>query len=212
MRLRRLEISNYRGIRHLLCCVNTPFLCLVGPGDSTKTTVLDALGHVLSPRYNITFTDADFYGCDTSQPIVIEAVITELPDKLIEERAHGKNRSGINAAGELHHDPIDQDGVEECLIIRLTVDQSLEPVWEVVRPGDEGGDRITAAERAHLGFFRIGEHSDPHLRWGRSSALTSLTSSKTEATHAVVEAQRHARRAVHELKDTPLHEAAALAR
>jgi len=211
MKLRRLSIANFRGIREMTWVLDAPFACLVGPGDSTKTTILDAVGHVLSSRYNVTFTDADFYDCDTDQSIVIEAVVTGLPDKLIEERSQGKNRSGIDAAGNLSHDPLEDGVVEECLVVRLTVDQTLEPVWEVVRPGDEIGDRITASERAELGFFRIGDYADSHLRWGRGSALTSMTASKTDATYAVVEAQRQARQAVHDLVDTPLHSAATIA-
>ncbi|TFD75321.1 hypothetical protein [Cryobacterium psychrophilum] len=56
---------------------SSSFVALVGPGDSTKTTVLDAMGLVLSSRYNVTFTDADFFGCDTQLPIVIEAVVVD---------------------------------------------------------------------------------------------------------------------------------------
>jgi len=211
MKLRRLSIANFRGIQKMTWLLDAPFACLVGPGDSTKTTILDAVGHVLSSRYNVTFTDADFYDCDTDQSIVIEAVVTGLPDRLIEERSQGKNRSGIDAAGNMSHDPLDDGVVEECLVVRLTVDQTLEPVWEVVRPGDEIGDRITASERAELGFFRIGDYADSHLRWGRGSALTSMTASRTDATYAVVEAQRQARQAVHDLEDTPLHSAATIA-
>jgi hypothetical protein len=207
-----LSVARFRGIRELNWNLDSSFVCLVGPGDSTKTTILDAVGAVLSPRYNLVFTDADFYRCDTSEPIVLTAVVTDLPDNLIEERAHGKNRSGIRPDGSLEHDPLEEDDVEECLIVRLTVDQTLEPVWEVIRPDEETGDRITARERAQLGFFRIGESADVHLRWGRTSALAGMTSSRTGATHAVVEAQRHARIAVAELSDTPLHDAAAIAR
>lgn len=211
MKIRRLEIKNYRGIRELSWILDARFACLVGPGDSTKTTILDALGSVLSPRYNVSFTDADFYGCDTSKPIEITAAVAELPDALIRESAQGHNRSGIRSDGSLEHDPLPDDDVAECLVVRLIVDQSLEPVWEVIRPGDETGDRITSSERALLGFFRIGDYADTHLRWGRGSALTGVTTSKTDATHAVVEAQRQARKAVQGLTDTPLHDAALLA-
>lgn len=211
MKLRRIEVKNYRGISNLVWCLDSRFSCLVGPGDSTKTTVLDALGCVLSPRFNLTFTDADFFDCDTTKPIEITAAVTELPEKLIEQSAHGMNRSGIRSDGTLVHDPIDEDGVEECLLIRMTVDETLEPVWEVVRPGDDDGYRITATERALLGFFRVGEFADTHLRWGRASALTGVTNSKTDAKYAVVEAQRQARSAIESLEGTPLHEAASIA-
>ncbi|MFF2369101.1 ATP-dependent endonuclease [Agromyces sp. NPDC058110] len=211
MKLRKLTISNFRGIKTCEWILDANFVALVGPGDSTKTTLVDAIGHVLTSRYNVTFTDADFYGCDTTEPIVIEAVVVDLPTPLIEERSHGKNRSGIHDDGTLEHDPIEEADVKECLIVRLTVDQTLEPLWEVVRPGETEGERISAAERAQLGFFRIGDYVDQHLRWGRGSALSSLTSSKTDATHAVVEAQRQARQAVRDLPDNPLHTAATLA-
>jgi putative ATP-dependent endonuclease of OLD family len=175
MRVRKLSVKNFRGIQKGGWELGASFVALVGPGDSTKTTVLDALGLVLTSRYNATFTDADFYDCDPSNSIVIEAVVVDLPTTLIEERVHGKNRSGIRPDGTIEHDPIDEAGVEECLVVRLTVDASLEPIWEVVRPGDATGDRISASERAQLGFFRIGEYVDQHLRWGRGSALTTLT-------------------------------------
>jgi putative ATP-dependent endonuclease of OLD family len=212
MRLRRLSIRNYRGIQHLDWTVDASFACLVGAGDSTKTTILDAMGLVLSSRYNVTFNDSDFYDCDTSRRIELTATVVDLPERLLEERAHGKNRSGIRRSnGAWEHDPLDDPDVEECLIVRLTVDESLEPVWEVVRPEDTTTYRITATERSELGFFRLGEYSDSHLRWGRGSALTSLTASRTDAKQAVLEAQRQARNAISCLSDTPLHAAAVLA-
>lgn len=211
MKVRSLQISHFRGIEQFGWKLSAPFICLVGAGDSTKTTILDALGLVLSSRYNVSFVDADFHDCDTSRPIVIEAALCDLPDRLVEERSHGKNRSGIRTDGSFEHDPIDDDDVAECLIIRLLVDETLEPVWEVVRPGEETGSRITASERSQLGFFRMGESADNHLRWSRGSALTSLTASRTDASYAVVEAQRRAREAVAGLADTPLHVAAGIA-
>lgn len=211
MRLRTLKVENYRGIRNAHLDLRSPFIALVGPGDSTKTTILDALGLVLSPRYNISFTDADFHNADVGQAIRIEAVVVDLPDRLIEERSHGKNRSGIRNDNTLVHDPVEEDDVVECLIIRLTVGADLEPVWEVRRPGEEQGERMTASERALLGYFRIGDNAGYNLRWGRGSALTTLTDSKAGAAHAMVEAQRQAREAIRSLENTPLHEAATLA-
>lgn len=208
MRLRKLTIRNYRGIRDCDWNIESRFVALIGAGDSTKTTVMDAIGLVLSSRYTVTFTDADFYNGEISNPIVIEATVVDLPDSLVEERAHGKNRSGIDSKSQLHHDPLSEDDIEECLTIRLTVDQTLEPIWEVVRPEEAGGSPITASHRSQLGFFRIGDYVDAHLRWGRSSALSALTTSKTDATYAVVEAQRQARAAVSNLSGTPLHVAA----
>jgi putative ATP-dependent endonuclease of OLD family len=211
VRLRKLTIRNFRGIQSCQWEVPPSFVALVGPGDSTKTSLLDAVGLVLSPRYNVAFTDADFHKCDPTKPIEICAVVSDLPDALVTEGSHGKNRSGITAEGELVHDPTDDPDIEECLIIRLRVDQTLEPSWEVLRTNAAEGDRISAADRGRLGFFRIGDAVDTHLRWGRGSALTTLTASKAGVASAVVEAQRQARSAVEALKGTPLHDAASTA-
>lgn len=211
MRLRTLRVENFRGIKQANLVLSASFIALVGSGDSTKTTILDAIGLVLTPRYNVTFTDADFYNNETNSSIVIEAVVVDLPDALVDERAHGKNRSGIYPDNTLTHDPVDEADVEECLIIRLTVDADLEPVWEVVRPGEQVGERMTASERARLGYFRVGEGSGQNLRWGRGSALTTMTQSQSGASHALTAAQRQAREAVRALTGTPLHDAASIA-
>ena len=50
MKLRRLEIKNYRGISKLTWILDARFACLVGPDHSTNTTILDAHGCGLSPR------------------------------------------------------------------------------------------------------------------------------------------------------------------
>lgn len=211
MRVRKLVVDNYRGIKHCEWVICQDFVCLIGPGDSTKTTLLDALGLALSPKYTVTFTDADFFNCDVDHEIVIEVVVSDLPDEIVTESAHGTNRAGIRSDGTLEHDPIDEVGVEECLIVRLTVDNNLEPKWEVVRPGESTGLPITASQRGRLGYFRVGDAVDAHLKWGRGSALTNLTRSRTEARNAVVEAQRQARTAIAALSGTPLHEAASIA-
>ena len=54
--------------------IDRRLVALIGAGDSTKTTLMDALGLVLSPSYNPQFTDADFYNFDLTRDIVIEAV------------------------------------------------------------------------------------------------------------------------------------------
>jgi hypothetical protein len=210
MKLRRLSIKNYRGIKQLDWIITADVICLVGPGDSTKTTVLDAIGHVLSSRFSVTFSDADFFGCDITNPIVIEAVVTDLPDELVKEQSLGLHRSGIRSDGSLESNPLDEPGVDECLIVRLRVDATLEPLWEVIRPDEQEGVRITASQRARLGFFRIGDFADTHLKWSRGSALSSLTVSKSHAESAVLQAQRKAREAVKDLSGTPLHDAAAI--
>ncbi|GAA3294870.1 ATP-dependent endonuclease [Arthrobacter citreus] len=209
MMLRRLRINHFRGIESLDWVISQRLIGLIGAGDSTKTTLLEAIGLVLSPSHSPQFTDADFYLLDVTKNIVIEAAVTGLPDNLIKESQLGKHRSGIMPDGKLLHDPVDE--AEECLVIRLTVTPDLDPTWDLVRPGTDEARPISASQRRQLGFFRLGERPDYHLRWGRGSALSGLTGDGDGASTIVLDAQREARAAVFASKPNALHSAAAAA-
>ncbi|MFG1892091.1 ATP-dependent endonuclease [Micromonospora sp. NPDC049051] len=194
MQIRRVTVSNFRGIREAEWRLPSQrFLCLVGPGDSTKTTLLDAVALVLTGRFNVTFSDADFYQCDTSKPITLRVLLGDLTDEMLADTAFGMHLTGLTATGELEHDPI--SGSEPCLLLQLTVDQDLEPSWSVVRHGEyEDGFPLTSGKRKSIGLFRVDERVDTHLRWGRGSALSRLTDDG--ASQAVTAAQRASRDAV----------------
>ena len=208
MQIRRVQACNYRGIRDADWVLPTNrFVCLVGPGDSTKTTLLDVIALVLSPRWNVQFTDADFHNCQVDKPIVLRVVIGDLPSRMLRDDAHGFELSGLLPDGGLTHDP--QDGAEPGVIIQLRVTSSLEPEWTVVRPGAEDqGATIRASEREAFGLFRIDERIDAHLRWGRGSALTRLTAEHGGADAAVTSAHRAARAAVFDAPEGDMHIAA----
>lgn len=209
MMLRRLRIEHFRGIERADWRIDRRLVALVGAGDSTKTTLMDAMGLVLSPSYNPQFTDADFFDFDLTRDIVIEAVVTELPDNLVKEGQLGKDRSGLMPDGTLVHDPVED--AEECLVVRLTVTPDLEPTWEVVRPDSDDARPISASQRRQLGFFRLGERPDFHFRWARGSALSGLTDGGDGASSVILDAHRDARTAVFKAKPNALHEAAAAA-
>lgn len=206
MMLRRLRIEHFRGIESANWAIHQRLISLVGAGDSTKTTLLDAIGLVLSPNYSPQFTDADFFDLDLTKNIVIEATITNLPDNLVKESQLGKDRSGILPGGTLVHDPVEE--ADECLAVRLTVTPELDPTWEVVRPDSEDARPISASQRRQLGFFRLGERADLHLRWARGSALSGLTDGSDGASSVVLDAHREARRAVFDAQSSALHDAA----
>lgn len=209
MQIRKVLVSNFRGIREASWSLpDRRFVCLVGPGDSTKTTLLDVIGLVLSPRWNVPFTDADFYGGNIDEPIVLQVVMGDLPARLLSDDAQGYSLCGLKPTGELTEEP--EDGTEACVMVQLKVTDTLEPVWTVVRPGreDEGGT-INAGARADFGLFRVDDHIETHLRWGRGSALTRLTEKGPGAQAAVTSAHRAARKAVFGVDEDALHAAAA---
>ncbi|WP_230598550.1 AAA family ATPase [Xanthomonas albilineans] len=62
MKIRQLKILNFRGICKLEWDLpNEKTFCLIGKGDSTKTTVLEAIRCVFSPQWNHAFNDSDFH-------------------------------------------------------------------------------------------------------------------------------------------------------
>src|SRR5450755_1305126 len=157
MQIRKVTVRSFRGIQETRWLLpKNRFVCLVGPGDSTKTTLLDVVGLVLSPRWNVLFTDADFHNCNIEDPIVLRIVVGDLPPRMLRDDTHGYELSGLLPSGELVHDP--EEGAEPCVIVQLKVTDTLEPVWTVVRPGDEDEGRpISASARENLGLFRVDE-------------------------------------------------------
>jgi putative ATP-dependent endonuclease of the OLD family len=208
MQIRRVTASNYRGIREAEWRLPVQrFVCLVGPGDSTKTTLLDLIASVLSPRWNMTFTDADFYQCDTSRPITLRVLIGDLSDEMIADTAFGMYLTGLTSTDQLEHDPSPES--EACVLLQLRVEEDLEPHWTVVRHGEyDDGLPISGSKRGMLGLFRVDDRVDTHLRWGRGSALARLTGKG--ASQAVTAVQRASRDAVFEEPLQELHETARL--
>lgn len=195
MRLRHLSIKNFRGIRDLDWTLDADFAILIGPGDSGKSTVLEAIALATSPRWNPQLSDADFFDGDTGSPIVIEATLTDLPASLTREDRFGHFLRGVAADGSLHREPDPEHDV--ALTVRLMIHSTLEPSWEVIRATGEDGVPIGATARAELSVFRLSDGGRTHLRWGRASALSRLGESG-EIGVALTEAHRAARAAVFE--------------
>ena len=96
MRIYHLQVQHFRGIEHLDWKVRGNLVCLVGPGDSTKSTVLDAIELALLPRWNQSFDDTDFYATDTSKPISITVTVGDLPKKFMDEEEFGLELRGLS--------------------------------------------------------------------------------------------------------------------
>ena len=181
MRIRHIEIRNFRGIKHFSWPVPSEFNCILGPGDVCKTTILTALDYALSPRASLPIEDADFYGQDVHQDIVIQVTLTEWDDtnpairKLLREHTFAQFQCGVDLTGPLPEPSDDHTAIS----ISLRIDSSLDPKWFVVKGRDQGdaSDRkpIYASDRAVLGFTRIESFSDYHFSWGRTSLLARLS-------------------------------------
>lgn len=200
MKLRHLIINNFRGIKHLDWKIPNDMICLIGPGDSTKTTILDAIEFLLSPRWNIPFNDLDFYQSETSNPIGIRAIITHLPNKILQEDKFGLFLCFWNNNDNEHEEEKDED--ELALSIRLSVNESLEPQWTVESLQTKNEKNISSSDRELLGVSQIGAYVDRDLSWGRNSILTRLTGKKRieEIPSLLSSATRNARLAIQNTK------------
>lgn len=169
MQIRLVEIQNFRGIKQLQWNVGGPIACLIGPGDSTKSTILDALELALSPRY-VSFSDADFHNCDYEDPILVTVTVGQLPPKVVSiTDGFGQYLRGWSKEATVNDEPQDQD--ELVLSVRLKVDKTLEPQWAVVSERFPDGVPINQSQRQSLGVVRIGTSIDTELGWGRGSRL-----------------------------------------
>lgn len=193
MQVRKLEVRNFRGIRQLDWSLDSRFICLIGCGDSTKSTLLDAVALVLDPRWNVALSDSDFFGCDVAQPIEITATVTDIPNDLMKDTAAGRWLRGVAADGTVHDEPLESD--EAALTVRFSVSESLEPTWELIKDAIPEERRFSAHERELLGVASVGTDPEVHLKWIRGSAL-SKTVDKAEAAGVLAAAFREARQAV----------------
>ena len=196
-RIRKVEINHFRGIKELTWCPAAGINCLIGPGDSGKSTILDAIDLCLGSRRNTQFTDADFYQLDVETPIIISVTIGDLDDGLKSLENYGMYVRGFDApSGEIEDEP--EKDAETVLTIRLTIASDLEPLWALVsdRAEAQGLARdLSWADRIRLAPNRIGVMADYHLGWRRGSVLNSVSEERADASAALVKAAREARAA-----------------
>lgn len=193
MRLRHLEVHRFRGIRHLDWTPRGRVVALVGAGDVTKTTILDAIGLLASARLGITFTDTDFFENDAAQGFRLEGTISELPRALLADNRLGLELRGVDVDGTIYDEPGDY---EPAVTIRLDVDNALEPTWSVITDRNPEGRPLSARDRALFGVSRVGDNPDRQFTWARGSALARLTASTDQLQQVIATAYRHARDAV----------------
>jgi hypothetical protein len=191
MKLIRLVVKNFRGIAELDWATNQrPLCCLIGPGDSLKSTVLDAVEAALSSRW-FAFSESDFHACDTKRQIVIEVTVGELSQALLSDEKFGLYVRGLSTEGDLRDEP--EDGDEPLLTVRLTVDAAMEPLWEVINDRAQYPRTMSNRDRALFRVVRLSGEDARHLTWGQGSVLSKLTGANEEAAQQLSNAYQMAK-------------------
>lgn len=193
MKLRRLRIERFRGIRSLDWRQIDDCSVLVGPGDSGKSTILEAIERVLSPRWNLTFEDTDFWNGDVSEPIKFTAYLTSPPEAFLSELKFGLCLMAYDEdSGDVASLQGDEEADRIALVVELEVGEALEPTWNVI--GEGGAKRaISAGDREQLGMLRLRDYVDQHLGWARGSLLTKMTDRKATVSALLAKAARQAK-------------------
>lgn len=194
--IRRIEIENFRSIKSLVWHPQPGLNCLIGPGDSGKSTILDAIDLCLGARRSVQFTDADFHALQVDIPINVSIILGDLAPRLMSVEAYGIYLRGFDKQKqELHDEPT--VGLETVVTLSMRVESDLEPVWSLL------SDRATAAgqsrnlswsDRVDLAPVRIGALSDHNLSWRRGSVLNKLSDETADASTALLAAAREARK------------------
>jgi len=194
-RVRHLEIRNFRSIQALDWTPSNGVNCLIGPGDSGKSSILDAIDLCLGARRSATFGDTDFFGLDVTRTIVIMVTLGALPDELKNIDAYGEFLRGFDlGTGQLEDEP--QAGLETVLTLKLEVAGDLEPSWMLYsnRAAQQRLERSLAwKDRSLLAPARIGTYANTNLSWARGSVLNKLTEERASLGSELAGAARTAR-------------------
>lgn len=176
MKLRKLIIKNFRGIRELEWFPeDDKLICLIGHGDSGKSTILKAIEYLLHPRYHLELYDSDFYRCDPEvNPIKIEAIFGELSELIKQDDVLTANivfwdnltKSLSNSKEYANH--------EKAIKISLSADHSLEPIWQLIGESEIPMD-VKHKTREKINMFRLDNTSERNFRWGYNTILSKIT-------------------------------------
>lgn len=193
--IRHIHIKRFRVINELIWLPKPGLNCLIGAGDSGKSTILDAIDLTLGARRSYPFTDADFFQLDTTNPIEIFVTLGALDEQLKNIETYGMFlRSFDLLSGEISDEP--QAGQEVVLTLKLIVNEDLDADWLLYseRASAEGIERrLPWKHRELVTPARLGVAPSHHLAWGNRSVLNKLSEDTINVSSALAQLGRSAR-------------------
>ena len=175
MKICQVKIRNFRGIKELDWALpDKSLFCLIGKGDSSKSTILDAIRYTFFPQWNLVLSDSDFYLGQTNRPLCIEIVLGELPPELRSLDRYGHYLFGWDKNSlQLIDEP--GDGLEDVLVVRFNAADDLEPHWNLLDHQMKEGIPFKQNDRIKANVSLIGNYTDRHLTWGKGSVLSQMS-------------------------------------
>ena len=178
--IKLLTIERFRGVKSFSWYPAAGLNLILGGGDAGKSTVLDAIGLLVSPTNSLVLSDSDFYDREVDKGFVIEAVVTL------------SQSGGVNDQTK-HLWPWGWDGVQAVIPvvgssenikepvyrIRVRGTPDLELTYEVIQP-DETAEAFSVSLRRSIGLVRLSsdDRNDRDLRLVQGSALDRLLSDR----------------------------------
>jgi putative ATP-dependent endonuclease of OLD family len=176
----QLTIERFRGIVALSWQPGKGVNLILGGGDVGKTSVLDAIGLLLSPTNPTTVSDTEYYGRDIEAGFSIEAVFslplsTGINFQMKPSWPWKWNGREVVVPGS------DEGEIADEPVYRLRVrgTETLELVYEIVQP-DGSNDLFPVTLRRAIGLVRLSgdDRNDRDLRLVQGSALDRLLADK----------------------------------
>ena len=177
----RLSIQRFRGIKTLTWKPAKGVNVILGGGDVGKTTILEAIGFLLSPTYPTALSDSDYYNRDIEAEFAIEGLFSLPPESGINSQTkpswpwEWNGKEAVVPSTDAGSGP---EG-ESVYYLRVRGTAELELVYEIVQP-DGTTDTLPAALRRSVGLVRLSgdDRNDRDLRLVQGSALDRLLSDK----------------------------------
>jgi putative ATP-dependent endonuclease of OLD family len=177
----RLAIERFRCITRFFWHPAKGVNLILGGGDVGKTTILDAIGLLLSPSNPTTLADTDYHARNIDAGFVIEAIVSLPPESGINQQTKVSWPWDWNGC-EAVVPTIDGDGAmkgEPVYRLRVRGTEDLELAYEIVQP-DGTADTLSVGFRRSIGLVRLSgdDRNDRDLRLVQGSALDRLLSDK----------------------------------
>lgn len=147
MQIRQLTIRRYRGIEDFTWKPRPGVNCLIGPGDSFKSTVLSAISLLLAPYPLGPCSEFDFYRRRLAAGFEIEAYIGNLDLAALGTDQRLPHLFGWDSDHPVH---LPEGKAEPVLRCQVRGTPDLELVYELPFEGTEQPPTFTSALRRKL--------------------------------------------------------------
>lgn len=156
MLLNKLIIKNYKGIKY--CEINflSNLNILVGAGNATKTTILDAIKLLFCSTNYYNLNPQDFYNNDCNNNIEIIGVFSGFPEDFLSEKLFA-------------YCVLDEYKDTPHLMAQFICNSNFECDWFIIKNDEK--KHFSQSQRKKCNVFMVDEHISNNFNYGKSSLI-----------------------------------------